>query len=163
MSNYLQNILLGQYEASLAMLRDCLAKCPAAQWDEKVAKYTFWQVAYHTLCFADLYLTDDESQFVFRDLHPAGWEEFNGEYPSRRFSQEELLRYADLCREKARDILTAETQERLEGPSGFARHPTSRGEMHVYNIRHIQHHAGQLSALLRRANVDTRWVRTGWP
>ncbi|MBW3595741.1 MAG: DinB family protein [Planctomycetes bacterium] len=163
MTEHLKHILLGQMEASLAMLRECIEKCPAAHWDEKIAKYAFCQVAYHTLCFADLYLTESESLFVFRDLHPKGWEELNGEYPSRRFSQEELLGYANICRDKARANLAAETAETLQGPSGFARHPISRVELHLYNIRHIQHHAGQLSASLRRIQVGTRWVKTGWP
>ena len=163
MTEHLKTILTAQFEASLAMLRECIARCPAEQWEAKIAKYTFWQVAYHTLCFADLYLTASEEAFVCRDLHPQGMEELNGEYPSRRFSQEELLRYADICREKVRESIAAETRETLEGPSGFPRHHVSRAEMHIYNIRHIQHHAGQLSALLRRIEVDTRWVRSGWP
>jgi hypothetical protein len=163
MTEHLKTILTGQLEASLAMLRECIARCPAAHWDEKIAKYTFWQVAYHTLCFVDLYLTETEAAFVCRDLHPQGMEELNGEYPSRRFTQEELLRYADICREKARETIAAETRETLEGPSGFPRYPVSRAEMHLCNIRHIQHHAGQLIAFLRHMQVDTRWVRTGWP
>jgi len=34
--------------------------------------------------------------------------------------------------------------------------------MHLYNLRHVQHHAGQLQLLLRRAGVTPpRWVRQG--
>jgi uncharacterized damage-inducible protein DinB len=44
----------------------------------------------------------------------------------------------------------------------------SRGELHIYNIRHVQHHAGQMSAYLRRVDgalADPKalpWVGTGW-
>ena len=58
-------------------------------------------------------------------------------------------------------MLDAETEGSLGGPSGFARRAFSRLEMHLYNLRHIQHHTGQLSAFLRRAGVDTRWVGAG--
>ena len=147
------------------MLNDCVEKCPPAQWDGVVAKYPFWQVAYHTLCFVDLYLSPGETSFAPRaDVHPAGLREFDDEYPSRRFTQRELLDYVALCRQKARETLAAETAESLQGPSGFPGRPATRGELHVYNIRHVMHHAGQLGAFLRRADpsLNPRWIGSGW-
>jgi uncharacterized damage-inducible protein DinB len=69
-----------------------------------------------------------------------------------------------VCRRKALDTLSAETAESLWGPSGFPGRPATRAELHVYNIRHVMHHAGQLSAFLRRvdASIDPRWVGSGW-
>lgn len=167
---YLQQIFLGQYDASLAMLHDCIAACPAGQWDGKIARYPFWQTAYHTLCYADYYLSRDEAAFVTRpDLHPRGMDELGDEYPSRRFEPGELTRYALLCRDKARTAIPQETDEILRGPCGFARRGITRGELHIYNIRHIQHHTGQLGAFLRRVDEAfqtqsaLRWIGTGWP
>ena len=46
--------------------------------------------------------------------------------------------------------------------------PFSRLELHLYNLRHIQHHTGQLSAYLRRVVPELaepkklRCVRSGW-
>jgi len=37
----------------------------------------------------------------------------------------------------------------LAGQSGFHRRKCSGAELHVYNIRHVQHHAAQLSLRLR--------------
>lgn len=34
----------------------------------------------------------------------------------------------------------------------------ARGELHLYNLRHVQHHTGQLSAYLRRIGQVPRWV-----
>src|SRR5688500_6839551 len=154
----------GQFEASLCMMHHCLEKCPPEHWDAKVAKYPFWQVAYHTLCFVDLYLTESHAGFAFRDLHPAGWKEFDDELPSRRFDQHEIARYLTICREKAAHTIAGETTESLAGPSGFDWLKFSRLEKHVSNIRHVQHHTGQMSAVLRRINpgIDPRWVGTGW-
>lgn len=154
-----------QMDAALLMLEDCVRQCPAEHWDSPIAKYPFWQVAYHTLCFVDLYLARDEREWQPRTgeggLHPAGWAELDEEYPSRRFTQEEILGYLALCRRLARESIGRESAESLAGPSGFARRKISRLEMHIYNLRHVQHHAGQLSASLRRVGVDTRWVSAG--
>ena len=38
-----------------------------------------------------------------------------------------------------------------------------RAELHVYSIRHIQHHAAQLSLRLRLdAGVAIPWIGVGW-
>jgi hypothetical protein len=60
MLDYVQKILTGQFEASLGMLNDCIQNYPPRHWDGRIAKYPFWHVAYHTLCFVDLYLSPDE-------------------------------------------------------------------------------------------------------
>jgi hypothetical protein len=168
MIEYVKKIITGQFEASLWMLNECLRKCPPEHWDGRVAKYPFWHVAYHTLCFVDLYLSPSEAAFQFRDLHPQGQREFADEYPSRRFDQRELAEYVVICREKALATLASETRESLESPSGFHWLPFTRGELHLYNLRHLQHHAGQLGAYLRRVDEAlqdpqaVRWARTGW-
>ncbi|MFG0329168.1 MAG: DinB family protein [Phycisphaerales bacterium] len=152
----------GQFEAALKMFELCVRACPSAQWDEPIAKYPFWQVAYHTISFADLYLSPDEEAFELRDdLHPAGWDEFNLEYPSRRFDQDEILGYIGLVRDTLRERIESETAESLEGGSGQSHLPFRRIELYLYTFRHIQHHTGQLSALLRRAGVETGWVKSG--
>lgn len=165
MTDHVKQVLANQFDAALCMLNESVEKCPPALWDGTVGKYPFWQVAYHTLCFVDLYLSPDEATFPFRaDLHPRGWREFADEYPSRRFEPREVRKYLAICRQKARDVVTAETTASLEGPTGFPGRPATRLELHVYNIRHIQHHTGQLSAYLRRSDpsIDPRWIGSGW-
>jgi hypothetical protein len=47
----------------------------------------------------------------------------------------------------------------LEAPSGFHWLPFGKVELQFYNIRHIQHHAGQLiDRLSCRESVSVRWV-----
>ena len=169
MISYVRTILAGQFEASLAMLNECIRRCPEAQWDGAVAKYPFWQVAYHTLYFVDLYLSPNEEAFQPREIHPAaGRDDIFYDPPIRHLGQPELTAYAAVCRRKAVDTLAAETVESLERASGFSWLPFTRGEVHIYNIRHIQHHAGQLGAYLRRVDPAFqhreafRWVATGW-
>jgi hypothetical protein len=78
--------------------------------------------------------------------------------------RDETLAYLAACRQKLLETIGSETPESLQGASGFSRLPFSRGELHLYNIRHVQHHTGQLSAYLRRIVEDGErwWVKTGW-
>jgi hypothetical protein len=139
--------LVSQFEAGLFMLDDCVRRCRDEHWDGAVAKYPFWQVAYHALCFADLYLSPSEQAFTFRaELHPQGQREFDEEYPSRRFARDELVAYVAICRGKAIETIAAETSETLSSPSASLGLKFSRLELHLYNLRHLQHHVGQLGA-----------------
>lgn len=162
MHEFVKSMTRGQFEAALCMLKECLEKCPEEHWDGKIANDTFRQVAYHTLFYVDYYTSPNESDFTLRELHARGGDERTQEV-SAGLSKEESLAYLAICRQKATEAIAAETAESLQGPSGFSRQQFLRGELHVYNMRHMQHHVGQLSAYLRRVTQDTSswWVRTG--
>jgi hypothetical protein len=167
MDEYLKKILAGQLEAALCMLKHCIEACPPEHWEGKIANLTFREVAYHTLFFVDAYLSPSESAFEMRDLNHRGGDE-RQDTLSPGLSKEETLEYLGICRQKVNEALAVETEKSLQGPSGFSRRKFSRGELHIYNIRHVQHHTGQLSAFLRRmdkAHMDDKalvWVGTGW-
>ena len=167
MVEYLKKILASQFEAVLCMLNHCIQTCPPEHWEGKIANLTFRQVAYHTLFFVDAYLSPNEKAFQMRDLHHRGGDE-RQPTPTPGLSKEETLQYLAICRRKASEALAAETDESLQGPSGFSRRKFSRGELHIYNIRHVQHHTGQLSAFLRRTDKLREndqalvWVGAGW-
>jgi hypothetical protein len=167
MLDYWKQTTLAQFEAALAMLKGCLEQCPPNLWEEKLAALTFRQVAYHTLFFVDYYLSPGEEDFSLRDLHLVGGDE-REPVNSPGLDQPATLAYVPICLEKLRTTLAAETEASLQQSSGFSWLPFTRGELHLYNLRHVQHHTGQLSAQLRRldpacANREMlRWVRTGW-
>ena len=162
-----KQIVIGQFEAALAMLNQCIAACPEEHWEGKIANGTFRWVAYHTLFFVDVYLSPSEKAFQLRDLHERGGNEL-GEDATPGLSKQETLAYIPICRQKMLDALAAETAETLAGPSGFPYRKFPRAELHIYNIRHIQHHTGQLSAFLRRVDTNLSnpralpWIGTGW-
>ena len=64
---------------------------------------------------------------------------------------------------KARHVIAAETESSLATTPGFDWLDFSRAEVHVYNLRHLFHHAGQLS-LRQRINVGegVKWIHSGW-
>ena len=165
----LRPILIGQFEAALAMVRQCVQLCPPERWEGLIANRTFQRIAYHTLFFADLYLSPRQDAFTLRDLHRrGGWTEPDGEAPRIGLPKDDTVEYAGICRAKMLETIAAETATSFEGPSGFPWLPISRAELHIYNIRHIQHHTGQMSAFLRRVDpaltndAGLDWVSTGW-
>src|SRR4051812_28609813 len=147
------------------MLHHCIKSCPARAWENKIANATFRQIAYHTLFFTDYYLSPSPDEFQLRDLHHQGGDE-RGPTLSKGLSKPQTLRYLTLCRKKARQSLASQTLESLQAPSNFRQF--SRCELHIYNIRHIQHHTGALAAHLRRIDPKLSdsnllpWVGSGW-
>ncbi|MCC6321684.1 MAG: DinB family protein [Phycisphaerales bacterium] len=163
MTDLVKKTLISQYEAALAMLNACVRACPEEHWDTPIAKYAFWIVVYHTLYCTDIYLEPREEDWKpSPKFHPAGMADIEGEYPSRRFEKPELLEYIAYCLQRTRTNLAAETEATLAGDSGVSRLKLTRLELHLHNLRHIMHHTGQLSAALRKAGIDTPWVRAGW-
>lgn len=167
-----RTLLLHQYEAALSMLGACIAACPEATWHGPVATYRFSQVVFHTLYFTDLYLgRDDETTFRAQPFHrrlaplfanlPAQREPFEAPAP-HAYDRTALLAYLEFCRRKAAEILAGETEESLSAPNIFVS-TFSRAELHVYNIRHIHHHAAQLSLRLRLdTGTGVEWAGSGW-
>jgi hypothetical protein len=166
--DYLQTILTGQFQAALSMLDHCIRACPPEHWDGKIAIRTFGSVAYHTLFWLDVYLSPgDEDAFELRELHRLGGDE-REPVICPGLSRDDTLVYVPMCRQKIRETFAAETAVSMQGPSGFAWRKITRGELHLYNLRHVQHHTGQLSAYLRRVNPaldDDKilpWIESGW-
>jgi hypothetical protein len=164
-----KQLIANQFEAALCTLHACIDRCPDAVWNARVGNHRFCQAAFHTLFYTDYYLGTSEGTFrqqpfhrdhaqVFRD-----YEEFEDRPPQWLYDKPWIKSYLEHCRTKASQAIAAETADSLEGPSGFPRRKFSRAESHVYSIRHIQHHAAQLSLRLRLdAQVEIPWVRSGW-
>ena len=171
MVDTLKTLLANQYEAALGALHLAVARCPESSWDERVATWTFCQAAFHVAFFADVYLqpSDDVDAFKRQPFHVghAGdfrdYEEFEDRAPALRYEKSFVQNYLREVRRKAGETVAAESAEVLAGPSGFRRRNCSRAELHVYNIRHVQHHAAQLSLRLRLdADIDVPWVSHAW-
>jgi hypothetical protein len=169
MLDTLKTLTLHQYEAALCTLNACIDRCPESSWHARVANYLFSQLAFHTLIFTDLYLGGGEESIGRQPFHVANaqvfadYEEFADRPPRNRYERAWVKQYLEHCRRKAAEVIASETAETLAGPSGFDWRKFTRAELHVYNIRHIQHHAAQLSLRLRLDHgLDIPWVGSGW-
>ena len=164
-----KTLIANQFEAALCMLNRCMDRCPDAGWNARVGSYPFSQVMFHTLFFTDYYLGQNEAGLREQQFHKkhaeffADYEQTQPREPVSVYERGPLKEYLQFCRDKAAETVAAETAETLVANAGFARRTFSRAELHVYNIRHIQHHAAQLSLRLRLDHgEDIPWFGSGW-
>jgi len=149
-----RSVLKSQYHAALAMLRDAIEQCPDAEWLSRDHKNAFWQVAYHVLFFAHLYLQQNETTFVLWSQHHGDDDGTRGE-PYSKAQVLEYWSFVDHAVDGAVELLDLESPE-----SGFSWYTMSKLEHQLVNIRHVQHHSAQLADRLRSA-ADHRRHRTG--
>jgi len=161
-----------QFGAAIDMLENAIRACPEELWSDGSKRpewvshdvVGFWYVAYHTLFFLDFYLSGSAdgfappAPFTLDELDPAGL------LPERPYTQDELLTYLDHGRKKCRAAIEGMTEQSAGEQCGFARPEVNRAELLLYNLRHVQHHTGQLNLILRQ-NLDSapRWVVTATP
>lgn len=153
----LARILVDEYRLGLKMLRDCVARCPDDLWMQGTHPRTFWRIAYHAAYFTDRYLQESAKGFQAWDKHVESLQNLWGkpkELPM--LSREEVLEYVD--------ILVADLERRISETdldatkSGFPLYKMGKAELQILNLRHLQHHVGQLSELLLSRGIDIEWA-----
>jgi hypothetical protein len=158
-----------QYRAGLAMLRDAVERCPESLWDDPTPTNAFWQIAYHTLYFTHLYLQPEEAAFRPWSGHQAEVENRDGiagaDEPAGQllvvpepYTREQVLAYVAHLEAGLRDAV--EALDLLAPDCGFWWYrPMAKLEHQLVNLRHLQHHAGQLADRVRNhAGVGVDWV-----
>jgi len=162
MSEFWRTIIWQQFGAAIDMLDNAIRACPDALWRSSVwedptdaPEYTeFWFVAYHTISWANRYLSAARDEFT----PPAPF--VVGRLPERPYTKEEVVWYLDFCRRKAQATFEAMTDEKAGQPYEFPwGGEMSFAELQLYNMRHIQEHAAQLSLHLGQRDVAAPdWV-----
>src|SRR5262245_60014498 len=164
----LRAALKSQYHAALTMLREAIKRCPDDVWLAAEHTNAFWQIAYHTLFFAHLYMLPNEAAFRPWERHQtdvqhpdgiAGPPDPNSTRPliPRPYMKSEALAYWNICDQMvdgAVDALDLHSRD-----SGFSWYEMPKLEHQILNIRHIQHHAAQMADRLRAAaGIGIEWV-----
>jgi hypothetical protein len=170
MENLWPKLIGRQFAAAVQMLQQAIEVCPDDLWDDRKDGSPFWHLAYHALFFTDLYLSDDEKAFKARDDHfdkahflPGDYQEFGGVVatPARTFARDQLVDYAGHCLRKCEETFERLTDARALERCGFWWYELNVGEFMLNNLRHLQHHTGQLVLLLRRrAGIGIEWQGT---
>lgn len=163
----LKDILWKQIGASIDMLSNVIATCP----EEYLQKNKrFYYVAYHTIILLDYYFTIPPEEFspslpfTFTEESDRPKESLGDMIPDKFYSQHELIDYIYRIRLKAKNFiadLSAEKIQTLRFTEGDADdgmdYPVI--EILLYNIRHTQHHVGQLHMMIRQdLDKHTDWI-----
>lgn len=102
----MKTIIWKQFGASIDMLENAIRACPETLWGDRSQKPEFWYIAFHTLFYIDLYLS--ESAAGFAPPAPFTLDEMDerGLLPERVYTKEELQGYLEHGREKCRTTRT---------------------------------------------------------
>ena len=163
----LQEALKEQYHAGIAMLRDCVEKCPDDLWLSGTYPRTFWRIAFHAIYFTQLYLGQTDDAFEPWPGRPQGgaelWEtprsvepyELSEEFvPYTKAQLLDYIAYVDSLLDPTVDALDLEALE-----TGIPWYKNMTKLSHeLLNLRHLQGHVGQLSELLMIRGIDTNWI-----
>lgn len=155
-----------QFGATIDMLDNALRACPDEFWQERLYNERsvqpefaeFWYVAYHTLFWLDFYLSDSAEGFA--PPAPFTLSELEaGLPPERMYTKIELQTYLEYGRNKCWARLETLADALIPQRSRPDWPEMSVAELLLYNMRHIQEHAAQLSLFLgQKAGSAPGWV-----
>ena len=148
-----------QFGAAIDSLEGAIRACSDAVWTAGERWYQPWYLAFHTLFWLDLYLSESSSEyeppapFTLGELEP-------GVFPERPYTRQELLSWLEKCRKNLADRLsTISTDEGARRRCRLHWGEMEAAELLLYNLRHVQHHVGQLNLLVRQAGGEPApWV-----
>ncbi len=164
----IRDALKEQHHAGLAMLADCVEKCPESTWTEGKHPRTFWRIAFHAAFFTHLYMGQNEEAFQpwpgrKEGIHQRLWsnpeevEPFELPEGAEIYLRNEILDYVRFI-----DGIVDSTVDQLDLDSdetGFSWYKNMSKLSHqLLNLRHLQGHVGQLSELLMALEIDTNWI-----
>jgi hypothetical protein len=164
----LRTILKSQYHAALAMLRECVERCPETLWYDEQPTTAFWQHAYHALFITDYYLQPTSELFPSWEGHQSDVQHPDGipgpadpdsplPLAPLPYSKNDVLTYWSICDGRVDE--SVDGLDLLSASSGFSWYPIPKLEHQLVNLRHMQHHAAQLADRLRASqDLGIRWV-----
>lgn len=157
MDTSLNVLLWQQFGAAIDMLENAITACPDELWDNNTK---FWYIGYHTLFFLDYYLSDTPKEKEYRPPAPFTLSEFEEVMPERIYTKAELLKYLVIGRQKCHELLKKYSAKELQEKRFVSEYKDfTLFELLLYNMRHVQHHTGQLNFLLRKGiNEAPDWV-----
>jgi hypothetical protein len=163
----MKQILRNQMLAALATLNQCVKSCPDNEWQESHNDAPFSQVLFHTLFYADLYLSPNVQEFKSQLFHLQNKTIFrnyeNLEYKKAEeiYTREEILAYLKYCRGKINKYFDEITDGSLLEMGPYKNMPLM--ELLIEIARHIQHHAAQLGLRIQQiTGKELQWVNSGW-
>ncbi len=172
MTNTFKNCLCKNFLAAIDMFKNIVALCPGKVWEHDKK---FFYLTYHTAIFLDYYLSNPVKEFhpslPYTVLENLPAEAIDDVIPDKFYTKEELIDYISAIRKKCQALIQDVSDEKLkkrwitdEEMNLHGLCPPLVSNYHVleilfYNLRHLQHHTGQLNLLLRqKADLAADWI-----
>ncbi|MBS1611020.1 MAG: DinB family protein [Bacteroidetes bacterium] len=156
------------------MLKSAIDLCPDELWQKK---NKFFYLSYHTAIFLDYYLTCPVKNFqpalpyTITAENKIPIEAIDDILPNELYSRQQLLAYLSSAREKCKQLVFIEPDNKLTNPWIEKTEINMHGlcpslvenytilEILFYNLRHVQHHTAQLNFILRQEiNKAPDWI-----
>jgi len=160
----MKNELVWEYNAALKMLLDTVVKCPDELWESVEYENAFWRIAYHALFYTALYLSESPDKFVPWDKHILNYNSLDTVTHDQQpiiinavYLKNDIIDYAGCISDSLENMVSDKNNNEQ---CGFSWIRMNRLQLHLYNIRHLQHHVGQLTERLHRAGIKgIKWER----
>lgn len=167
MTNQIQESLWRQFGASIDMLINAISNCPDNYF---IMNKRFYYLTYHAIVFLDYYLTIPPKDFspilpfTIQQADKRPKESIGDMIPDKFYSKIELIDYLNASRSKCKKLVESLTESEIlnvrftEGnQDGDMDYPIL--EILLYNLRHTQHHTGQLNLIIRQdLNKHMEWA-----
>jgi len=159
-------VIISQYKAALKMLMNVITKCPDGLWDDSSYESPYWRIVYHALFYAAFYTSQGPETFIPWEKHKENYNFLGNIGPDggtftieNSYSKAELMDYAETV---FKGIEPAVIKLNDDEKCAFYWLPISTMELQLYNIRHLQHHTGQLVERLHQNGIKgINWVGRG--
>lgn len=150
--------LIRQSHAALAMLQQCVERCPGEVWLAGPHPRSTWRIAYHAAAYAHLYLFPNLAAFEPWPKHKLECTYLEGDVAeSAPYSKTELLECIGFVDSEVGPRLGSLNLDAEQ--CGFDWYPSvSRMELQILSLRHLHGHIGQLSEILLAHGVETDWL-----
>jgi hypothetical protein len=165
MDHAVRDSLKDQFHAALAMLRHTIDACPDDLWAADTHPSPYWQVAYHTIFYTHLYLGQSEDAFQpwsgareqAHFLESLPWPPHDEPEIGPPYTKEQLLEYWQLLDDMADEVID-DLDLQTDDPGFWWYEGIDKLSHEWMNVRHVQHHVGQLSDRLAAAGVELPWL-----
>lgn len=142
-------VLARQLEPVLGMLRAAVESCPEEVWLAADGDLPVWEHAFHATVWLDAWMRTPDETFVapaFLCKAALGMEPDAGPPVPR----DVMLRYVEQVAAKCRALLARATDDLLVTEVQIMGGRFTLADQMLGQIRHVQHHVGSISAILRR-------------
>ena len=154
-----------QYEASLKMLSNCIEVYIDDIWFSEKYNNPAWQIAYHAIFYTNIYCSPDEKSIVVWDkslenyqiLGKTPWPPFEKIILKEKYSRQEMLYFIDFVKTNIPGYLNKLEPDKKCWAFWY---DLSQFEFQLNNLRHLQHHTGQLIERLDYIEeIDYEWLK----